>query len=80
MFVAQVKKYCFSLHYMTHGAIVHQDGKNIIFTAIDENDTEIFPTFGTQPTTEISQTTTLTSIFTDEQNLYTKHIAPQGAK
>ena len=72
----KLKKYCFSLHFMTHGAIVHQDGKNIIFTAIDENDTETFSTFGTQPTTEISQTTTMTPTLKDKQT-YLR--APQGA-
>ena len=51
--------------------------KFIIFKPIDENDTETFTTFGTQPTTEISQTTTLTSTFKDDQTYYQ---APQGAK
>ena len=48
--------------------------------AIDGNDTEPSSTFGTQPTTEISQTTTMTTFFTDDQNLYTYYKNPQGAK
>ena len=52
----------------------------MIFKVKDENDTERFPTFGTQPTTEMSQTTTWSQIFTDDQNLYTYYEAPQGAK
>ena len=57
-----------------------QDGKTIISTAIDENDTETFTTIGTQPTTEISQTTTMTPIFMDDQNLVTYYKASQGEK
>ena len=49
----------------------------IIFKAIDENDTETFTTFGTQPTTEISQTTIMTPIFKNDDT-YQK--APKGDK
>ena len=55
--------------------VVQQDSKIIIFNIIDPNDTEAFPTIGTQTTTEISKTT---PIFTDEQNLYTHHKATKG--
>ena len=48
--------------------------------AIDGNDTEPSSTFGIQPTTEVSQTTTMTTFFTDDQNLYTYYKNPQGAK
>ena len=52
----------------------------IIIKTIGQNDTETFPTIGTQPTTDISQTTTWTPVSTDEQNLYKHYEAPQGAK
>ena len=55
--------------------VVQQDLEIIIFNTIDPNDTEAFPTIGTQTTTEISKTT---PFFTDEQNLYTHHKAPEG--
>ena len=55
--------------------VVQQDLEIIIFNTIDPNDTEAFPTIGTQTTTEISKTT---PFFTDEQNLYTHHKATKG--